>query len=166
LRGDDELVAVGTQVLAQQPAEVRLGRSGRRAVVVGQVEVRDAEVEGPADDVALVAEGDVVTEVVPKSQRQGRKEGAGSADRAVGHRVVAVLGGLVHTFSWAGRGMAVVSAWYESLSAWYESLTRHRGRPSPPPRRPVRCPCPRGRGRVRSRPLCGGGAAGCRREGG
>src|SRR5699024_8272787 len=104
------LVAVGTQVLAQQAAEVRLGRSGRRAGVDGQAEVGDGEVEGPADDVELVAEGDVVTEYVPQSLRQGRQVEDGSADRAVGHRVVAVLGGLVHTVSWAGRGMAVVSA--------------------------------------------------------
>ena len=45
LRRDDELVAVGREVLAHHPAEVRLGRAVRRAVVVGQIEVRDAAVE-------------------------------------------------------------------------------------------------------------------------
>ena len=42
---DDELVAVGPEVLAQDAAGVDLGAAVGRAVVVGQVEVRDAQVE-------------------------------------------------------------------------------------------------------------------------
>ena len=53
LGGDDDLVAVGREVVGQDAAEVGLGAAGRRAVVVGQVEVGDAEVEGAAADVAL-----------------------------------------------------------------------------------------------------------------
>ena len=42
LRREDELVAVRREVLAHHAAEVRLGRAVRRAVVVREVEVRDA----------------------------------------------------------------------------------------------------------------------------
>ena len=42
LRRDDELVAVRREVLAHHAPEVRLGRAVRRAVVVREVEVRDA----------------------------------------------------------------------------------------------------------------------------
>jgi len=43
---DDEFVAVRLQVGAKQGPEILFGRPRRRAVVVGQVEVRDAQVEG------------------------------------------------------------------------------------------------------------------------
>ena len=66
---DDQLVAVRAQVLGEDPPEVRLGRAVRRAVVVGQVEVGDAEVEGAADDRALRLERPVVAEVVPQPER-------------------------------------------------------------------------------------------------
>jgi hypothetical protein len=38
------------KILLHQPAEIFLGRAGRRSVVVGEVEVGDAKVEGPAGD--------------------------------------------------------------------------------------------------------------------
>ena len=44
------------EILAQDAPEVDLGRAGRRAVVVGQVEVGDAEVEGAAHDRALAVQ--------------------------------------------------------------------------------------------------------------
>ena len=47
---DDQLVAERREVAAQEAAEVLLGRAVRRPVVVGQVEVGDAEVEGAPDD--------------------------------------------------------------------------------------------------------------------
>ena len=53
----------------------------------------DAEVEGAADDRALVLERLVVAEVVPQAERDGGELEAAAAAAAVGHRVVAVRGG-------------------------------------------------------------------------
>ena len=69
---DDELVAVRREVLAEDPAEVGLGRAVGRAVVVRQVEVGHAAVEGPAEDGALGLERLVVPEVVPEPERDRR----------------------------------------------------------------------------------------------
>jgi hypothetical protein len=93
LGGDHELVAQGGEVGGHDAAEVLLGRAGRRAVVIGEVEVRDAEVERAAQDRALVVERVVVAEVVPEPQRDGREQEAAAAGAPVGHRVVAILGG-------------------------------------------------------------------------
>ncbi len=66
---DDEFVAVGLEVLGEQPAEVRLGGSVRRPVVVREVEVGDPQIERPAQDLALGFGRLVVTEVVPQPER-------------------------------------------------------------------------------------------------
>ncbi len=47
---------------------VRLRRALGRTVVVRQVEVRDAEVERPAQDRALCVQGPVEAEVVPEPE--------------------------------------------------------------------------------------------------
>ena len=65
LGGDDELVAVVAEVVVQDPAEVGLGAAVRGAVVVGQVEMGDTEVEGSAQDGTLGLDGPVVAEVLP-----------------------------------------------------------------------------------------------------
>jgi hypothetical protein len=88
-------VPVGGEVLAEDAAEVDLRGAVRRAVVVGQVDVRDAEVEGPAQDRPLGREGLVVTEVVPQSERDlGQLEPAAPGP-PVAHVVVASRGGEV-----------------------------------------------------------------------
>ena len=76
---DDQLVAVGPEVLRQEPAEVLLGGAVGRAVVVGQVEMRDAEVERAAQDRAARLERTVAAEVVPEPERDAR----GAAGRSV-----------------------------------------------------------------------------------
>jgi hypothetical protein len=53
--------------LLQQRAKVDLGASKRRPVVVGQVKMRDAEVEGGAQQAALLFERRGVAKVVPKA---------------------------------------------------------------------------------------------------
>ena len=80
----------GREVLGEHAAEVLLGRAVRRAVVVGEVEVRDAEVERAAQDRALALERLVVAEVVPQAERDGGELEAAAPAAAVGHRVVAV----------------------------------------------------------------------------
>ena len=81
---DDQLVAVRPEVARQDPAEVLLGRAVRRAVVVGQVEVRDPEVERPPQDLALRVDRPVVAEVVPQAERDGRQPQPAPPAPAVG----------------------------------------------------------------------------------
>ena len=81
------------EVLGQDPADVALGRPVRRAVVVGQVEVADPEVEGPAHDRSLRLDRLVVAEVVPEPQRHGGEQEPAAPAAAVGLDVVAVVGG-------------------------------------------------------------------------
>ena len=104
LGGDDQLVAPGGEVLAEDAAEVGLGGAGRRAVVVGEVDVGDAEVEGAADDRPLRLERGVVAEVVPQAERDRGELEPGAAGAAVGHRVVAIGGGHV------GHGPSSIAA--------------------------------------------------------
>lgn len=79
LGGDEELVAVGTEVFLPDTAEVLLGRAGDGAVVVGEVEVADAVVEGV--EYHTLGLGEVVNgaEVVPKAEGQDGEEDAGAA---------------------------------------------------------------------------------------
>ena len=88
---DDELVAVGLEVLGQDAPGVGLGRAVRRAVVVRQVEVVHAEVEGAAHDRALGLDRLVVAEVVPEAERDGGQLEPAHPAAAVGLDVVAVL---------------------------------------------------------------------------
>ncbi len=126
LRRDDQLVAVRREVLAHHPAEVRLGRAVRRAVVVGQVEVRDALVERVAEHLALAVEGDVVAEVPPQSERDGRKGQARRADLAVVEGFVAVVS--------RGIGPVEVSA-TGAVARWIGHRSRLACRDAAPPAR-------------------------------
>ncbi len=92
LRRDHQLVPVRREILGEEPPEVLLGRAVRRAVVVREVEMRDAEVERAADDRTARVEGPVVAEVVPEPERHGRQLQPARAAAVVAHRVVA-LGG-------------------------------------------------------------------------
>jgi hypothetical protein len=65
LAADDQLIAVGRQVLAQDAPEVDLGAAVGRSVVVGEIEVGDAEIEGGPDDRPLAGRRHRITEVVP-----------------------------------------------------------------------------------------------------
>src|SRR3954452_22223372 len=95
LRGDDQLVSVGQEVLAQDAAEVDLGGAGGRAVVVGEGEMADAEGERPPQDRALRLDRPVVAEVVPEPERDLRELEAAGAAAAILHVVVSVFGSVV-----------------------------------------------------------------------
>jgi len=69
---NDQFIAVLLEVFAQQTAEVDLGAAVGRAVVVRQVEVVDAQVEGGAQQRALGVDRRAVAEVVPQAQGQRR----------------------------------------------------------------------------------------------
>ena len=87
---DHELIAVAGQVGRQDPAEVLLGRAVRRAVVVGQVELGDPQVERTADDRALALQRDVAAKVLPQAERDRRQLEPAAAAAAVLHARVAV----------------------------------------------------------------------------
>ena len=91
-RGDQELVPIGRQVLFENPPKIRLSGSKRYAVVVGEVEVRDAEIERAAIDRPLHVERLGVAEVTPEAERDGWKQQAARAAAAIGHAVIAVFG--------------------------------------------------------------------------
>ena len=59
----------GAKSVGDDQAEVLLGGAVGRAVVVGEVEVGDAEVEGSPHDGALGLERSVVAEILPKAER-------------------------------------------------------------------------------------------------
>ena len=105
LAGDDQLVAVGAQVVAHDQPERALRGPVGRAVVVGEVEVRDPAVERAPDDRARGLERPVGAEVVPQPERDRGQLDAAAAAAAVGHpAVVAVLGRDVgHDASCAGN---------------------------------------------------------------
>ena len=90
---DDQLVAVGLEVLGEDAAEVRFSRAVGRAVVVREVDVGDAEVERAADDRALVLDRRVVAETVPQPEADRGELDAAAPAAAVGHRVVAIFSG-------------------------------------------------------------------------
>src|SRR3954453_23416985 len=97
LRRDDQLVAERAQVAAHDLAEDALGGPVRRAVVVGQVEVRDAEVEGAAQDRARVLERPFLAEVLPQPERHlGQLDAAPAAAAIAQPPVAAGVGDVGH----------------------------------------------------------------------
>ncbi len=94
LRRDDQLVAVGREVVGEVAPEVLLGAAVGRPVVVGEVEVGDAAVEGAAQDRALRLLGPVGAEVLPEPERERGQLQPAPPGVAVGHpgRVVVPAG--------------------------------------------------------------------------
>jgi hypothetical protein len=68
LRGDDEFVAQTLEVILHDLAERRLSRAGWRAVVVGDVEMRDASVKRGVQDRLLGLVRCIVAKVVPQAK--------------------------------------------------------------------------------------------------
>ncbi|OPZ10864.1 MAG: hypothetical protein BWZ10_02288 [candidate division BRC1 bacterium ADurb.BinA364] len=90
---DDQFVAVVAQIGFQQLADGLLGGAARRAVSVGQVEVRNAQVEGAQAHPSRFFVGIVVAEVPPESERNARQRQSAAATSFVGHRVVSGIRG-------------------------------------------------------------------------
>jgi hypothetical protein len=108
LAGDDQFVAVMLEVFAQQTPEVDLGAAIGWAVVVGQVEVVDPQVERCAQQGALGVDRGAVAKVVPQPQGQCRQHQATAADAAIRNRFVAVFGSDIshRILSWTGANKA------------------------------------------------------------
>jgi hypothetical protein len=69
LGGDHDFVAMCVQVAAQHGAERLFGRARRRAVIVGQIEMSDSEIERPEQHVTCRFTRVHTAEIVPKAQR-------------------------------------------------------------------------------------------------
>ncbi|MPM68664.1 hypothetical protein SDC9_115598 [bioreactor metagenome] len=82
---DHQFIPVGGQIRAQQLAEVDLRLAGRRPVVVCEVEVRDAGIEGGAHDLALGSGRMKVAEVLPQPQRDGWQQKSRASAAAIDH---------------------------------------------------------------------------------
>jgi hypothetical protein len=76
----------------EHSAEVLLGGAVRRPVIVGEVEVRDPEIEGAPDDRAAGLEREVVSEVVPEPERQSGQQQPTASRPSVLHALVAIVG--------------------------------------------------------------------------
>ena len=83
------------EVLGEKQAAVLLGLAGFGAVVVGQVEVGDAVVEGGEDQGLHLVKRRDVAEIVPEAERYRRQLEAGGAGAVIGHRVITMrVGGV------------------------------------------------------------------------
>ena len=92
-RGDrsDGYVPIRPEVGSHHSAEVLFGRAVGRSVVVGEVKVCDALVEGVPQHLALHVEGTVVAEVVPETERDSGQDQTRLANSAIRHGVIAIL---------------------------------------------------------------------------
>src|SRR5690606_32851274 len=126
-------------------AEVELRAARRRPVVVGQVEVSDAELERARDDVAHDGERLVLTEVLPQAERDGRKlETAAAAPAVTGLRGSAV-GGVGYWFHGCLLGLGCSLAGHSEgapiIGRPREAASGSRPRPPAPPRRGASAAC-------------------------
>jgi len=87
---DHKLIAVRSEVGAQNATEIRLRTAVWGAVVVRQVEMGDAEVERAPQDGALAVDGAAVAEVLPEPQRHRGERETAAPTAAVGHRGIPV----------------------------------------------------------------------------
>ena len=76
---DQEFVAVRTEVAGQDLTKRLLRRAVGRAVVVGEVEVRDAEIKRPVDNVAAALLRVVAAEVLPETEGDRWEQEAAAA---------------------------------------------------------------------------------------
>ncbi len=87
---DDQLVPVWAKILLEDPAEVGFGGAVWRAVIVGEIEVNDTEIECLPQDRALCLQGATVPEVLPQAERYFWKQQAATPGPPVGHGVIAL----------------------------------------------------------------------------
>ena len=87
---DDQLVAIGTEVAREDAAEILLGRAVGRPVIVGEIEMGDAAVEGAAEHRAAGLEHVDAAEILPEPQRNGGQVEPAPAGAAVGHALIAL----------------------------------------------------------------------------
>ena len=82
---DHDLIAQLGKIMPQHGAEAFLGRSRRRTVIVGEIEMGDAKIEGAAAQRTLHLKRRVAAEIVPESERHGWQLQARPAAAVVDH---------------------------------------------------------------------------------
>src|SRR5437764_110263 len=82
--------ASGVELVAEDTRERLLRGPRQRTVVVGEIEVRDPEVERAEDYGARNLERVDAAEVVPEAERHARQQQTAPAAALVGHDVIAV----------------------------------------------------------------------------
>src|SRR5215218_7307035 len=87
---NDQFVAEPPEVGAKDLAEIGFGTAVRRTIVVGEIEMRDAEVESRPQKIALDFGGRRSTKIVPQAERQDRQLEAAPATVAILHFAVTV----------------------------------------------------------------------------
>ena len=92
-RGDEEFVAIGFERRLHDFAKRLFGTSGRRPVVVGQVEMYDAVVESVVNQRAAFRQRALASEVFPEAERDGRQKDAAFSATAIGWPVLVAVGG-------------------------------------------------------------------------
>ncbi|CAB4585633.1 unannotated protein [freshwater metagenome] len=104
LARDNQLVAIRRKIRRENLPENALGRSGRRAVIVGEIDVGHTLVESAEDDVALHTAIAVVTKVVPEPERHSWQLDSTSPAAGIGNRFISVWMSFVrHALSVSGR---------------------------------------------------------------
>jgi len=90
LARDHQLVTTPGEIALENATEILFRRAVWRTIVVGQVEVGDAEVEGAADDPPLGFERPVTAKVLPQPERDGREQEAAPPAAPVRHPDIAL----------------------------------------------------------------------------
>ncbi|MNP30757.1 hypothetical protein D3C76_1238470 [compost metagenome] len=90
LAGDDQLVSIGGQAALEHGTEGGLGGAGGRPVVVGQIEVGDAQIERLVHHGLHLGGIAALAEVVPEPQPYAGQAQAVAARGAIGLALVTV----------------------------------------------------------------------------
>jgi hypothetical protein len=73
LRGNDQFIAIRRKIDLEQPAKSFFRRAIRRSVVIGQIEMRDAEIERAPHDGASVFKRVGAAEIMPQAEGNQRQ---------------------------------------------------------------------------------------------
>ena len=95
LGGQDQLVAVRMPVAIHVNAEIALRLAVRRAIVVGEIKMRDSVVKRCSKQTLLHAKGRNVSKVMPQAQRNRREQNTAPAAASVNHGVISIFSGNV-----------------------------------------------------------------------
>src|SRR5665647_263210 len=68
--------------------EVYLSASVRRTIIVGEIKMGDTKIESSAKNPLLTFDRNVVAEVLPESERNGREQEAAAPDTSVRHLLI------------------------------------------------------------------------------
>src|ERR1035441_3689850 len=124
---DQEFVAQAAEVLAQNLADVLLGRAIGRPVVVCEVEMRYAAIEGSPDDRAPGLEDICPAEVLPQTQRYRRQNDPRTAAAAKLRSVVTLRIWHITDFHWSPLARGAVGCNSDGMATMPAESMSQRG---------------------------------------